>query len=188
MIFLIVPVILNSSSCGRAAISERFDNSSRPLAWSSDYIYQPQHEFNCLLYHWPRLGHAVRSKSGHPQSKKGRPDLRIHVRTWRRLGSSARRIHHHNPSTRHSTTDGLTMGLAETLSMPIFAKVFQIDRSGNRVYQSERVKLVVGDIPPLALRLPPRLGPSVAITNLPGTSSIGRICGSTPTSCPWLKD
>lgn len=116
------------------------------------------------------FGHAVRSNQVIRSLRKARPDLRIHVRTMAPSWLFGDAVFHHPQSidTGIRQSDSLSMGLAETLEAcqslrQSFPKVI-----GQEIefIKGERVKLVVGDIPPLCFEIAARASvPSVAITN-----------------------
>ena len=116
------------------------------------------------------FGHAVRSNQVIRSLRKARPDLRIHVRTtapsW--LFHDSVIYHPQSIDVGIRQLDSLSMGLVDTLEAcrvlhQSFPKL--IDQEVELI-KSERVKLVVGDIPPLCFEIAARASvPSVAITN-----------------------
>jgi len=116
------------------------------------------------------FGHAVRSSQVIRSLRKARPDLRIHVRTTAPSWLFGNMVSHHPQSIDIGIrqSDSLSMGLAETLEAcqslrQSFPKL--IDQEVEFI-ESERAKLVVGDIPPLCFEIAARASVlSVAITN-----------------------
>ncbi len=118
-------------------------------------------------------GHAVRSNQVIRALLKARPDLKIHVRTL------APEWLFHDPLSRLSYSrqsidigviqkDSLDMDLGETLrACQALHEAFPVIVEQELAFiRDHRIRLVVGDIPPLCFEVAARAGvPSVAITN-----------------------
>lgn len=116
------------------------------------------------------FGHAVRSNQVIRSLRKARSDLRIHVRTVTPSWLFGDAVFHHPQSIDIGIrqSDSLSMGLAETLEACQSLRQSFPKLIGQEIefIKSERVKLVVGDIPPLCFEIAARASvPSVAITN-----------------------
>jgi len=144
-------------------------NCPLSLVFPTTYI-QPRMSSIAYYITGHGFGHAVRSNQVIRSLRKARPDLRIHVRTtalsW--LFDDSVIYHPQSIDVGIRQLDSLSMGLVDTLEAcrvlhHSFPKL--IDQEVEFI-KSERVKLVVGDIPPLCFEIAARASvPSVAITN-----------------------
>ncbi|MDZ4340843.1 MAG: glycosyltransferase family protein [Candidatus Binatia bacterium] len=116
------------------------------------------------------FGHAVRSNQVIRSLRKARPDLRIQVRTsapsW--LFHDSVIYHPQSIDVGIRQLDSLSMGIAETLEacQALHRSFPRLIDQEVKFIKGERVKLVIGDIPPLCFEIAARASvPSVAITN-----------------------
>lgn len=130
---------------------------------------------NSILYYISGhgYGHAVRSNQVIKELKKGRPDLRIHVRStaphWL-FDDSHSKISHTNRSIDIGIIqpNSLEMDLQRTLRacQKLHANLTDLVRQEVAFIKAHEIGIIIGDIPPICFEIAARANiPSVAITN-----------------------